>query len=148
MAKASNPERKAFTRNIAQVPWKQFQDHFGGALSKPLVMPETAGSLHIDYRISCYQPMAHVARHKHQIQEQIYNDLPLRLGVGQHVAFIVHLERAARRAGADIRHARLPVWRLRHQPIEADAHRICKHAAQLWIVAWIEIAVEPRMSRQ
>jgi len=75
MAKASNPKRKAFTRNIAQVPWKQFPDHFGGALSKPLVMPETAGSLHIDYRISCYQPMAHVARHKHQIQEQIYHVL-------------------------------------------------------------------------
>ena len=54
MAKASNPKRKAFTRNIAQMPWKQFPDHFGGALSKPLVMPETAGSLHIDYRISCY----------------------------------------------------------------------------------------------
>jgi mannose-6-phosphate isomerase-like protein (cupin superfamily) len=75
MAKASNPKRKAFTRNIAQVPWKQFPDHFGGALSKPLVMPETAGSLHIDYRISCYQPMAYVARHKHQIQEQIYHVL-------------------------------------------------------------------------
>jgi mannose-6-phosphate isomerase-like protein (cupin superfamily) len=75
MAKVSNPKRKAFTRNIAQVLWKQFPDHFGGALSKPLVMPETAGSLHIDYRISCYQPMAHVARHKHQIQEQIYHVL-------------------------------------------------------------------------
>ena len=52
--------RKWFIRNIAEVPWRQFPDHFGGALSKPLVMPETAGSQHIDYRISMYQPMAYV----------------------------------------------------------------------------------------
>ena len=50
--------RKWFIRNIAEVPWRQFPDHFGGALSKPLVMPETAGSQAIDYRISMYQPMA------------------------------------------------------------------------------------------
>ena len=65
----------AFIRNIAEVPWREFPNHFGGALSKPLVMPETAGSRHIDYRISMYQPMAHVARHKHQVQEQIYHVL-------------------------------------------------------------------------
>jgi hypothetical protein len=53
----------AFIRNIAEVPWREFPNHFGGALSKPLVMPETAGSRHLDYRISMYQPMAHVARH-------------------------------------------------------------------------------------
>ena len=52
--------RSAFIRNIAEVPWKEFPGHFGGALSKPLVMPETAGSRHIDYRISMYQPMARV----------------------------------------------------------------------------------------
>ena len=34
--------RKWFIRNIAEVPWREFPDHFGGALSKPLVMPETA----------------------------------------------------------------------------------------------------------
>ena len=38
--------RKWFIRNIAEVAWHQFPDHFGGALSKPLVMPETAGSHH------------------------------------------------------------------------------------------------------
>ena len=69
------PERVAFIRNIAEVPWREFPNHFGGALSKPLVMPETAGSRHIDYRISMYQPMAHVARHKHAVQEQIYHVL-------------------------------------------------------------------------
>jgi hypothetical protein len=43
---------KAFVRNIAEVRWREFPNHFGGALSKPLVMPETAGSKHLDYRIS------------------------------------------------------------------------------------------------
>ena len=68
-------ENGAFIRNIAEVPWREFPNHFGGALSKPLVMPETAGSRHLDYRISMYQPMAHVARHKHAVQEQIYHVL-------------------------------------------------------------------------
>jgi len=65
----------AFIRNIAEVPWREFPNHFGSALSKPLVMPETAKSRHIDYRISIYQPMAHVARHKHAVQEQVYHVL-------------------------------------------------------------------------
>ena len=59
----------------AEVPWREFPNHFGGALSKPLVMPETAGARHLDYRISMYQPMAHVARHQHRVQEQIYHVL-------------------------------------------------------------------------
>jgi mannose-6-phosphate isomerase-like protein (cupin superfamily) len=67
--------RQAFIRNIAEVPWRQFPNHFGGALSKPLVMPETAQSKHLDYRISMYQPMAYVALHKHKIQEQVYHVL-------------------------------------------------------------------------
>jgi mannose-6-phosphate isomerase-like protein (cupin superfamily) len=66
---------KPFIRNIAEVPWKEFPNHFGGALSKPLVMPETAGSKHLDYRISMYQPMARVALHKHKVQEQVYHVL-------------------------------------------------------------------------
>lgn len=67
--------RKWFIRNIAQVPWREFPNHFGGALSKPLVMPETAGARHLDYRISMYQPMAHVAKHSHKVQEQVYHVL-------------------------------------------------------------------------
>ena len=67
--------RKWFIRNIAEVAWRQFPDHFGGALSKPLVMPETAGSGHIDYRISMYQPMAYAKPHKHKVQEQVYHVL-------------------------------------------------------------------------
>jgi mannose-6-phosphate isomerase-like protein (cupin superfamily) len=68
-------DRGWFIRNIAEVPWKQFPDHFGGALSKPLVMPENAGTCHIDYRISMYQPMAHVKKHAHKVQEQVYHVL-------------------------------------------------------------------------
>jgi mannose-6-phosphate isomerase-like protein (cupin superfamily) len=68
-------QHQAVVRNIAEVPWQQFPDHYGGALSKPLVMPQTAGSRHVDYRISMYQPMAHVALHSHEIQEQVYHVL-------------------------------------------------------------------------
>src|SRR6516164_2069152 len=66
-------EQRAFIRNIAEVPWREFPDHHGGALSKPLVMSEAAGSRHIDYRISMYQPMAHVKLHRHKVQEQVYH---------------------------------------------------------------------------
>lgn len=66
-------KRAASIRNVVEVPWQQFPDHFGGALSKPLVRPETAGSRLIDYRISCYQPMAYVALHTHKVQEQVYH---------------------------------------------------------------------------
>jgi mannose-6-phosphate isomerase-like protein (cupin superfamily) len=68
-------KREWFIRNVAEVPWREFPNHFGGALSKPLVMPETAGSQHLDYRISMYQPMAYVALHSHKVQEQIYHVL-------------------------------------------------------------------------
>jgi quercetin dioxygenase-like cupin family protein len=67
--------REALVRNIAEVPWLEYPHHFGGALSKPLVTPDTAKSKHLDYRISCYQPNAHVARHSHKTQEQIYHVL-------------------------------------------------------------------------
>jgi len=66
---------KACIRNIAEEPWQQFPDHFGGALSKALVHPETVGSKLIDYRISTYQPMAYVKRHAHKVQEQVYHVL-------------------------------------------------------------------------
>jgi mannose-6-phosphate isomerase-like protein (cupin superfamily) len=66
-------KREAFIRNIAAVKWLEFPDHFGGALSKPLVMPDTAGSKHIDYRISMYQPKAYVKKHSHKVQEQVYH---------------------------------------------------------------------------
>jgi quercetin dioxygenase-like cupin family protein len=71
----TDPKREWFIRNIAQVAWRQFPNHFGGALSKPLVMPETAGTQHLDYRISAYQPMAYVVKHSHQVQEQVYHVL-------------------------------------------------------------------------
>ena len=66
---------KPFIRNIAEVPWREFPNHFGGALSKPLVRPETTGSRLVDYRLSTYQPMAYVETHTHKVQEQIYHVL-------------------------------------------------------------------------
>ena len=67
--------RGAVVRNIAEVAWKEYPNHFGGALSKPLATPETTGARHLDYRISMYQPMAYVAKHKHKVQEQVYHVL-------------------------------------------------------------------------
>ena len=66
---------EASIRNIAEEPWQEFPAHYGGALSKALVRPETVGSRQIDYRISTYQPMAYVERHTHKVQEQIYHVL-------------------------------------------------------------------------
>jgi mannose-6-phosphate isomerase-like protein (cupin superfamily) len=71
----SDAKRRAMIRNIAEVPWKEYPDHHGGALSKPLVNPESAGARHLDYRISMYQPMAYVKLHKHKVQEQVYHVL-------------------------------------------------------------------------
>ena len=65
----------AVVRNIAEIAWQEFPGHFGGALSKALVRPEVCSSQRIDYRISSYQPMAHVGDHVHQVQEQIYHVL-------------------------------------------------------------------------
>ena len=62
-------------RNISEEPWQEFPGHYGGALSKALVRPETVGSRRIDYRISTYRPMAYVERHVHQVQEQVYHVL-------------------------------------------------------------------------
>ncbi|MDP6688138.1 MAG: cupin domain-containing protein [Alphaproteobacteria bacterium] len=71
----SNEQGKAGIRNIAEEPWQQFPDHFGGALSKALVNPGNSDIKLIDYRISSYQPMAYVAAHTHKVQEQIYHVL-------------------------------------------------------------------------
>lgn len=65
----------AFIRNTAEVPWREFPNHFGGALSKPLAAPDSLKTRHLDYRISMYQPMAYVKRHSHKVQEQVYHVL-------------------------------------------------------------------------
>jgi len=65
----------ALIRNIAEVPWKEYPNHHGGALSKPLVDAAVPGATRIDHRISSYAPMAHVERHSHKVQEQIYHVL-------------------------------------------------------------------------
>ena len=62
-------------RNMAEEPWQQFPAHYGGALSKALVHPDTTGSRLVDYRISAYQPMAYAEPHAHKVQEQVYHVL-------------------------------------------------------------------------
>ena len=74
-SKKAGSSTPAVIRNIVETPWQQYPAHFGGALSKPLVRPETTGSRLVDYRISTYQPMAYVATHTHKVQEQIYHVL-------------------------------------------------------------------------
>ena len=66
-------ERKASVKNVAETPWRQYPDHFGGALSKPLAAPDSLKTKHLDYRISMYQPMAYVKVHSHKVQEQVYH---------------------------------------------------------------------------
>jgi quercetin dioxygenase-like cupin family protein len=63
------PPESAGALPVSAVPRTRLQ------LSKPLVMPETAGAQHIDYRISMYQPMAYVQLHRHKVQEQVYHVL-------------------------------------------------------------------------
>jgi mannose-6-phosphate isomerase-like protein (cupin superfamily) len=75
MKKKKQGGAAAVIRNVVETPWKQYPGHFGGALSKPLVRPETTASRLVDYRISTYQPMAYVETHAHKVQEQIYHVL-------------------------------------------------------------------------
>ena len=64
--------KEAFLRNIASMKWREFPGHFRGALSKELVSRALVGTRRIDFRISHYQPMAHVEEHVHAVQEQVY----------------------------------------------------------------------------
>ncbi len=75
MASESGTPRPAVLRHMAEVLWENPPGHSRGALSKMLVRPETAGSRLVDFRISSYQPMAHVEPHAHKVQEQIYHVL-------------------------------------------------------------------------
>ncbi len=75
MVKPRKAAGAAFIRNTAEVLWEEPPGHFGGAYSKMLVRPETSDARLIDYRISSYQPKAHVAPHRHQAQEQVYHVL-------------------------------------------------------------------------
>jgi quercetin dioxygenase-like cupin family protein len=68
-------EKRAVTRNLAELKWVQYPGHFNQALSKAIVTPETVGSRFFDHRISCYEPGAYVEEHVHKVQEQIYHVL-------------------------------------------------------------------------
>lgn len=63
---------RLLVENIANLPWKEYPGHFGGALSKELAGPAMTGSAKVDFRISRYAPMAYVQEHVHQVQEQVY----------------------------------------------------------------------------
>ncbi len=65
----------AATRNLGELMWTQYPGHFNQALSKAIVTPATVGSRFFDYRISSYEPGAHVESHVHAVQEQIYHVL-------------------------------------------------------------------------
>ena len=41
---AAGKEKRAVTRNLAELTWKQYPGHYGQALSKAIVSPETVGS--------------------------------------------------------------------------------------------------------
>ncbi|MDZ4073321.1 MAG: cupin domain-containing protein [Hylemonella sp.] len=66
------PELRLLLEKMANMPWKEYPGHFGGALSKELAGPTTTGSSRVDFRISRYAPMAYVQEHVHQVQEQVY----------------------------------------------------------------------------
>ncbi len=72
MSQKTGTPGKALVEKMANILWKEYPGHFGGALSKPLVAPENSGSDRIDFRISRYAPAAYVEEHVHKVQEQIY----------------------------------------------------------------------------
>lgn len=69
---SKKPELKLLLEKMANMPWKEYPGHFGGALSKELAGPNTTGSSRVDFRISRYAPMAYVQEHVHHVQEQVY----------------------------------------------------------------------------
>ena len=68
------PERVAFIRNIAEVRWAGISQSFWRGAVKASGDAETAGSHHLDYRISMYGrwPMS---RATSRVQEQVYHVL-------------------------------------------------------------------------
>jgi mannose-6-phosphate isomerase-like protein (cupin superfamily) len=66
------PALRLLLEKMANMPWKEYPGHFGGALSKELAGPETTGSSRVDFRISRYAPAAYVEEHMHKVQEQVY----------------------------------------------------------------------------
>lgn len=72
MSQKPTSRGQAFVEKMANLPWKEYPGHFGGALSKALATPENTGSRRLDFRISRYAPAAYVAEHVHKVQEQVY----------------------------------------------------------------------------
>ncbi|WP_288254623.1 cupin domain-containing protein [uncultured Hydrogenophaga sp.] len=72
MSDTPRPPGQALVEKMANLLWKEYPGHFGGALSKELAGPDTTGSRRLDFRISRYAPMAYVQEHVHKVQEQVY----------------------------------------------------------------------------
>jgi mannose-6-phosphate isomerase-like protein (cupin superfamily) len=79
----------ADVRDMVEFMWQQFPGHFDGAYSKVLVGPDTPGARFLDFRLSSYEPKAHVQSHAHETKEQIYYFLEgeglLELGSKKHI---------------------------------------------------------------
>jgi uncharacterized RmlC-like cupin family protein len=60
---------------VAAVKRQLFIRMADGELSRPLLMPETVGSPHIDLPRFRLPAMANTAKHSHTVQEQIYHVL-------------------------------------------------------------------------
>ncbi len=74
-SRKSGARPRAITRRTGEILWLEYPGHFNRALSKALASPETTGSRFFDYRMSSYEPGAHVGSHVHAVQEQIYHVL-------------------------------------------------------------------------
>jgi mannose-6-phosphate isomerase-like protein (cupin superfamily) len=86
---SEGPATQVLLRDIAEVLWEESPGHHNGALSKILVAAGEGGSRLLDFRISSYEPRAHVARHLHEAKEQVYHFLEgeglLEIGEARHV---------------------------------------------------------------
>jgi len=56
----SGTKKQALVESMANILWKEYPGHFGGALSKPLVDSANVGTKNLDFRISRYAPAAYV----------------------------------------------------------------------------------------
>ena len=72
--KSENKEdiNEAIIRKAVEVMWEDLPGHFDGALSKMLITPSNAPTKHFDFRLSTYQPKGFVAKHRQEVEEQIY----------------------------------------------------------------------------
>ena len=64
--------RKATYVQFDESAWIEPPGHYGGALSKLLVNPETTDTRNFDFRVSLYRPKGMVEEHVHERAEHVY----------------------------------------------------------------------------